>query len=152
MAWIHKGIAAPLLIGVSLAGSVLTGCGDGQGELEVVLPPSIPPTIRDIGFAPDVRRGEFTTLSQSVDIPGGVSPGEEAFALEWIPPEGDSITTQFTADQANCRVGALECISSFQPRVPADLPVVGVTYEVIYTVRDQQGLSTDFLRLVFVGN
>ncbi len=131
---------------------MLTGCGDGSGELEITVFPQSPPTIRNIGFANNVRRGEPTVLSQSVALPAGVSPAADAFVLTWIPPQGEVVISEFTAEQVNCEVGSLDCISSFQPLVPADLPVVNETYEVIYTVQDQLGLSTDFLRLVFVGD
>lgn len=141
---------------LSLAGAVaipsLTGCGGETGLVGVVVPPESPPTIRNIGFSPDVQRGEFTTLSQSVFVPAGISGASNAFSLTWIPPIGQPITTNFTAAQANCLVGSLNCNSSFQPLVPPELPVVNATYDVIYTVRDQQGLSTDFLRQVFVIN
>ncbi len=130
---------------------LVVGCGDDD-DSGVFVPGPTFPLITNFSTTSEAIAGEFTFVSQSVDVPGGISFADDAFALQYVPPFGEPIVTEFFATDVNCTPGATFCSSSFQPRVPANLPVLPAEYIVTFSVIDQSGRIDAASQTVFISN
>lgn len=129
----------------------VVGCGDDDSEFSVIPVPSFP-LVTNFSTTSQAIAGEFTFVTQSVDVPGGISFAEDAFVLQYVPPFGEPIVTEFFATEINCTPGATFCSSSFQARVPSNLPVLPAEYRVNFSVIDQSGRIDAASQTVFITN
>lgn len=128
----------------------LVSCGDDDDSSGVFVPSG--PRVNTFSTTSAAAAGNFTSVTQSVSVPGGIPFTDDAFSLIYTPQTGGGgqIETVFSADQVNCVPGATSCSSSFQPRVPFDLPVLPADYLVTFTVIDQAGRVASDSQTVFI--
>ncbi len=145
--WNTRGLM--IAAALSLIPFPLVSCGDNDDSSGIFVP-SGAPRINNFFTTSQAIAGNFTSVTQSVSVPAGIPFTNDAFSLIYIAPGGERIETVFSAAQVNCVAGATSCSSTFQPRVPFDLPVLPAEYLVTFTVIDQVGRVAQDSQFVFI--